>query len=150
MRPLVARGLATADYDRDGDPDFVVTQCGGRAILYRNDNRTGGGWLGVRLWQPGKNPDAIGARVTVVAGERSRTVTVRTGGSYCSQNSLTIPFGLGAGTTATVTVDFMVFSSHSGTSTFRRLTCRRAAAPARTDELRAGAAAGHQRFTTHQ
>jgi hypothetical protein len=35
--PVVGRGLAYADYDRDGDPDVVITQVGRRPLLLRND-----------------------------------------------------------------------------------------------------------------
>ncbi len=35
---LVARGLAQADYDRDGDLDLLLTENGGGAYLWRNDS----------------------------------------------------------------------------------------------------------------
>ncbi len=37
IRPVVARGAAYADYDRDGDLDVLVTTNHGPATLYRND-----------------------------------------------------------------------------------------------------------------
>ena len=43
-RPVVARGAAYADIDRDGDLDLLITTNHGPAYLYRNDggNRTNG------------------------------------------------------------------------------------------------------------
>ena len=40
-RPIVARGAAYADYDRDGDLGVLVTTNGGPAYLLRNDGGTG-------------------------------------------------------------------------------------------------------------
>jgi hypothetical protein len=94
-KPMVARGLAVADYDRDGDLDLVFSTNGGPARLLRNRNGTGRSWLRVRLRMPGGNPDAVGARVIVSGGGLERSSTVRAGGSYLSQDEYARTFGLG-------------------------------------------------------
>jgi hypothetical protein len=45
------------------------------------------------------NRSAIGARCTIEAGGRKQMAEVASGGSYFSQNSLTLYFGLGAAET---------------------------------------------------
>ncbi len=95
-RPRVGRGLASLDYDRDGDPDLVVTENGGPAALLRNDRDPGRRHLRVVLAGRAPNTAAVGAAVTVRAGGRERTATVRSGGSYLSQSEFALTFGLGA------------------------------------------------------
>ncbi len=106
----VGRGLATADVDRDGDVDLIVSNCNGPVELLENrwrsaseqvDERTEG-WLSLRLFGDGKssNRSAIGARVQLVARDESGDVRtwvreVRAGSSYLSQNDLELHFGLG-------------------------------------------------------
>jgi len=41
------------------------------------------------------NRDGIGARVSVLAGDRKQIDEVRSGGSYLSQNDLCLHFGIG-------------------------------------------------------
>src|SRR5262249_9458863 len=41
----VWRGLAWADFDQDGDPDFLVTACNDRPMLLRNDGGNANHWL---------------------------------------------------------------------------------------------------------
>ena len=53
--PMVGRGCAYLDYDGDGSPDLVVTENGGPARLYRNDNRTGNRYLRHVLVQAAHN-----------------------------------------------------------------------------------------------
>jgi hypothetical protein len=47
-RPIVARGAAYADYDRDGDLDVAVTTNHGPAYLFRNDGGNRNNWLAVQ------------------------------------------------------------------------------------------------------
>jgi hypothetical protein len=94
----VSRGLATADFDNDGDVDLLVTTNGQDAELLRNDggNRAHALLVDVRSVPP--NTRAIGARIRVTAGGQTQMRDVRAGSSYLSQNDLRAHFGLGAAT----------------------------------------------------
>jgi hypothetical protein len=98
-KPLVARGAAYADYDRDGDLDVLITTNDGPAYLYRNDGGNANSHLRLKLVGKKSNRDAIGAvvRVRSASGEQSRMV--HTGSSYCSQSELPLTFGLGRDST---------------------------------------------------
>jgi hypothetical protein len=107
FRPVVGRGCAYLDYDVDGDLDLVVTENGGPARLFRNDNATGHHWIGFSLVGDGTatNRDAIGAEITVEAGGRTRRRYVSTARGYLSQSDLAATFGLAeAATVDKVTV----------------------------------------------
>jgi hypothetical protein len=91
----VGRGLATGDFDNDGDLDLLVTNNGGDAELLRNDAPRGAHSLVLRLRGTGRNRDAIGARVLVTAGTRTMRRDVRAGSSYLSQNDVRVHVGLG-------------------------------------------------------
>lgn len=92
----VARGLATADLDDDGDLDLVMTTNGGAPVLLRNEGPGVASWLRVRCVGTKRDGSALGARVTVRAGGREQVQEVRSGGSYLSQSDLRLVFGLGA------------------------------------------------------
>ena len=100
-QPLVGRGLAVADIEADGDPDVLLTTNAGPAYLLRNDGVTGGRPNALRIELRGThpNPDALGATVTVRAGQLTQRATLRTGSSYLSQSSLAVSFGLGPAAT---------------------------------------------------
>jgi hypothetical protein len=96
-KPLVARGAAYADYDRDGDLDILITTNNGPAYLYRNDGANVNSYLRLKLVGKKSNRDAIGATVRVRSASGDQVRMVRTGSSYCSQSELPLTFGLGAG-----------------------------------------------------
>jgi enediyne biosynthesis protein E4 len=94
-QPKVGRGLAYADFDRDGDLDLLVTTNNGPAYLYRNDQLGGNKSIRIRLVGTKSNRDAIGARVRTFHGETSQSRLVKGGSSYLSQSELPLTFGLG-------------------------------------------------------
>ncbi|MCI0693384.1 CRTAC1 family protein [candidate division KSB1 bacterium] len=96
-KPIVGRGLAAADIDNDGDTDLLVTVNGGSPMLLRSDaGEAAANWIKIRLLGDAPNLDAVGAAVTVWAGELVQRKMVRTGSSYLSQSeSNPIIFGLG-------------------------------------------------------
>ena len=93
-QPMVARAVAKADYDRDGDVDLLVTENNGPVHLLRNDSR-GGGALRVRVEGRAGNRDALGTHVTAVVEGRPQYRRVRTGSGYLSQSERVLTFGLG-------------------------------------------------------
>lgn len=99
-RPLVGRGLATSDYDRDGDLDVLLTVNGGAPRLFRNRlAEPGRHWLRLELEGARPNGDAVGATIELFAGGRRQRRYLGTGSSYLSQSEENPAlFGLGAAT----------------------------------------------------
>jgi hypothetical protein len=100
LAPKVGRGLAVGDFDNDGAVDFLQSNNGQAAQLYRNSGATRNHWLGLRLVGTRSNRDAVGAQVRV-AGEGFLSFDqVRGGSGYCSSHDPRLYFGLGARTVA--------------------------------------------------
>jgi len=92
----VGRGLAVADFDRDGGLDMVVTRNGGPALLLKNSGGSRNNWLAVQLQGSRSNRDAVGAKLTLWVGKERQIRHVGAGCSYLSQDDLVQHFGLGA------------------------------------------------------
>ncbi len=88
-----SRGLATGDLDGDGRPEVVIANMNDKPSLLKNRGPRQNG-VAIRLAGTRSNRSAIGARCTVEAGGRKQMAEVMGGGSYFSQNSLTLYFGL--------------------------------------------------------
>ena len=101
QRPVVARGAAYADYDRDGDLDVLITTNHGPAYLYRNDGGNANRFINVRLRGVKANRSGIGAIVRVESAGGKQWSVVRSGSSYASQSDLAVTFGLGKDQAAT-------------------------------------------------
>jgi hypothetical protein len=95
-RPVVSRGAAYADFDRDGDLDVIISTNNGPAYLFRNDGGNQNRWLNIRLVGTRSNRSGIGAVVRVESASGKQWNMVRSGSSYCSQSDLALTFGLGA------------------------------------------------------
>ncbi|HXY78509.1 MAG TPA: CRTAC1 family protein [Candidatus Acidoferrales bacterium] len=93
-QPKVGRGLAYADFDRDGDLDLLLTTNTGPAYLYRNDLLMANRSIRFRLVGTKSNRDAIGAVVRVSAGGMTQSRMVKGGSSYLSQSELPVTFGV--------------------------------------------------------
>ncbi|MEQ8762525.1 MAG: CRTAC1 family protein [Planctomycetota bacterium] len=96
VRPEPSRGLAVADYDNDGDLDFLFTNSNRPPTLLRNDSQPRGGFVQLRLRATEGHPSAIGARVMADVDGRQQQFEVRAGESYLCTHDPRIVIGLGA------------------------------------------------------
>jgi hypothetical protein len=96
--PRVTRGLAVADFDRDGHLDVAANDQDGPAELLRYSGPSTGHWLSLSTRGTRSNPNGYHARVKVRAGGRTHFAEVRSGSSFCSASDRAVYFGLGDAT----------------------------------------------------
>jgi hypothetical protein len=94
-RPIAGRGLATADFDNDGDIDVVINNRGDYPSLLRNDGGNANHWLEVLLIGTKSNRDGVGASLKITAGDFVHVEQSKGGMSYMSASDPRILFGLG-------------------------------------------------------
>jgi len=91
---FVGRGVATADYDNDGDADLAVTHLNRPMSLLRNETETGRHFLGLQL-KTAARTSAVGGRVVLTFDDQKKVITLTSGGSYLSSNDSRLLVGLG-------------------------------------------------------
>ncbi len=96
-----ARGMAIADFDRDGKLDVVTANSGATPTLLRNVSESKNNWLKIKLVGDvsKKTPkDAVGSTVYVTTGKLRQRFDLTSGANYASQDEQTIHVGLGDAT----------------------------------------------------
>lgn len=94
--PLLSRrGAAFGDVNNDGKIDILILNEDGPPTLLLNQTVSANHAVLFHLIGTRSNRSAIGARVTVTAGDLTQFNEVRGGSSYLSQNDLRLHFGLG-------------------------------------------------------
>lgn len=90
----VGRGVATADFDDDGDLDLCVVHQNAPVALLRNDSNRGH-WLKLAFLGHLSNRRGIGVRVTLRAGDRSFVKQLFGGSSYAVSHQPVLVFEIG-------------------------------------------------------
>lgn len=102
----LGRGLARLDWNRDGKPDFAVTDLGAPAALLENVTSNVGHFLALTLYGVRCNRDAVGTKITVTAGKHSTIHQIVAGDGYQASNQRQLIVGLGRAASAEVRIDW--------------------------------------------
>lgn len=89
----VSHGMATADFDRDGDLDLAINRLNAPAMLY--ENKASAPRVAVRLSGAPPNTNAIGATVSLTGGKGGpapQQEEVTAGGDYLSGSAPVVVF----------------------------------------------------------
>lgn len=95
VRPIAGRGLATADFDNDGDMDIAINVRDDYPELLRNDGGNANHFLEVLLIGTKSNRDGIGASLKLTSEGFVHVEQSKGGMSYMSASDPRIFFGLG-------------------------------------------------------
>ncbi len=109
-RLFSGRGMATGDFDNDGDMDVLTSNNGEAPLLLRNQGGNRNNWLGLQLVATKSNSATIGAMITWQAGGIRRSRLKTGGGSYLSSHDPREILGVGAATK----IDFVEIRWPSG------------------------------------
>jgi hypothetical protein len=93
--PKVGRGVATSDFDADGDLDVCVVHHNTPVAILRNESKCGR-MLTVRLRGTASCRSAIGTAVRVQSGETVWKQELAGGTSYAASHEKLLSFGLGS------------------------------------------------------
>jgi len=101
-----SNGMAIADFDRDGDPDYVINQLNAVASLIRNNSieEHGGQFIKVNLSYSGANPRGIGSKVILYGSAGAQLQELYNSRGWCSSSDFPLIFGIGNSTIDSVSV----------------------------------------------
>lgn len=91
----ISQGIALADLDGDGDPDVVINNMNGPALLL--ENLATAPRVAVRLAGPPGNVAGIGAKVRLLGGPVPQEQEIQAGGRYLSSDDPQRVFATGEG-----------------------------------------------------
>ena len=94
---FIGRGLATADFDNDGDLDAVIVHQNSEVALLKNVSERGH-WLKLEFIGVTSNRKGIGTRVSLRIGNETFIKELSGGTSYCASHQPALFFGLGTRT----------------------------------------------------
>src|SRR6185369_3259464 len=97
-RDFSGRGMATGDFDNDGDVDVVVSNNGESPLLLRNDGGNKNNWIGLTLVSTKSNSAGAGAVITWQASALKRSRLKTAGGSFLSSHDPREILGVGSAT----------------------------------------------------
>jgi hypothetical protein len=92
---LDGRAVATADLSNHGAVDVIVANQNQPALIYRDQPDSSNHWIAFKLVGTRSNRSAIGAEVTIEAGDLVQRRVVDGGSGFASQNDRRPHFGLG-------------------------------------------------------
>lgn len=90
------RGMATGDFDNDGDLDVLISNNGEPPALLRNEGGNRNNWIGLQLIAKQSNPAAVGAVISWQAGSLKRSRLKTAGGSYLASHDPREILGIGS------------------------------------------------------
>jgi hypothetical protein len=91
----VGRGMATCDFDEDGDVDIAIVHQNSPVAILRNDSQRGH-WLSLRFLGIQSNRRGVGVHVTVQSGQKTQVNQLCGGTSFASAQQPQLTFGLGS------------------------------------------------------